>query len=136
MDERIQLLESEIRGLRNDIADLTSHVDTSNVRKRKAEKIPCKGITGRGLQCGNNAIENSEYCKMHGERSQKPQKVRRVTGPKPKKVQPEHCHGIGCATETCDLCQTHGNALDPELPNEKFIGQDEIVFKALRDLSM
>ena len=38
-----------------------------------------------------------------------------------KKVQPEHRHGPG---EVCMLCETHGDVLDPELPEAMFEGPE------------
>jgi len=75
----------------------------------------CKGVTGKGGPCRNKSVPGGEYCRMHGEKPEKPVKV-----PKPKKVrkvQPEHTHGDG---EVCILCSTHGDVLDPGLPNEMF----------------
>jgi len=84
--------------------------------------ITCQGVTGKGTQCRNRAVPGGEYCRMHGERAPKPERVQRVKKvPKPKKVQPEHMHGIG---EFCMLCDTHGDVLDPILPDAIFEGPD------------
>lgn len=75
----------------------------------------CKGVTGKGGPCRNKSAPGSEYCRMHGEKPEKPTKI-----PKPKKVrkvQPEHTHGDG---QMCILCSTHGDVLNPGLPDEVF----------------
>jgi hypothetical protein len=80
----------------------------------------CEGVTGKGTQCRNRASPDSCYCRMHGERDPKPPRVekpKRVM--KPKKVQPEHNH---CGGGMCMLCDTHGDVLDPGLPDVEFEG--------------
>jgi len=80
----------------------------------------CEGVTGKGTQCRNRASPDSCYCRMHsGERRGVPkvEKPKRVM--KPKKVQPEHRHLPG---EVCMLCETHGDVLDPGLPDVEFEG--------------
>jgi hypothetical protein len=59
---------------------------------------------------------------MHGERTVRPDKPKRVKKePKPKKIQPEHTHLLGeTPTEACPLCDTHGDVMDPTLPEAKF----------------
>lgn len=82
----------------------------------------CQGVTGKGTRCCNRAAPPSNYCRMHGERDPKPQRVVRPKKlAKPKKVQPEHTHGSG---EVCMLCETHGDVLDPELPDAMFEGPE------------
>ena len=86
----------------------------------------CVGVTGKGTQCRNRASPDSCYCRMHGERPPRPEKVPRVKKPpKPKKIQPEHTHGIGEIGVNCPLCETHGNVWDPTLTDCCF-GGDEI----------
>ena len=82
----------------------------------------CQGVTGKGTQCCNRAVLNTNYCRMHGERDPKPQRVVRPKKmAKLKKVQPEHRHGPG---EVCMLCETHGDVLDPGLPEAMFEGPE------------
>ena len=84
----------------------------------------CKGVTGKGTPCRNRAAGDSGYCRMHGERPERPPKPVRVRAPpKPKKVQPEHTHGIGESAEGCRLCATHGDVWNPTLPNDIFCEQ-------------
>ena len=82
----------------------------------------CEGVTGKGTQCCNRASPNSRYCRMHGEREPRPVKIAKPKKlAKPKKVQPEHTHGPG---EVCMLCETHGDVLDPGLPEALFEGPE------------
>lgn len=91
------------------------------VQSLQPPSVPkCLGITGKGTVCQNKAVEGGEYCRMHnGERKGVPKvsKVKRVA--KPKKVQPEHTHEGG---GICMLCETHGDVLDPGLPDVEFEG--------------
>jgi hypothetical protein len=53
--------------------------------------------------------------------------------PKMKKVQPEHTHPIGEEpTQPCPLCETHGDVMDPGLPDADFEGPD--ITERLREL--
>ena len=125
-----QELLQYVYGLRDEITKLKSELEVGRPipRKRKAEKVPCKGLTSKGTPCRNNALCGSEYCKMHGENRTGPEKVKKVpktTTPKPKKVVPEHCHPCGVYSPTCPLCQSHGDVLNSNLPREEFIGEDD-----------
>lgn len=112
MDEILELL----RGLRADVDAL-----------KRGEKVVCCGVTGKGTPCRNRAVAGGEFCRMH-DRESAPPKERPVRVPKqakPKKVQPEHTHGLGEVPETpCPLCETHGDVLNPELPGASFVGDD------------
>ena len=111
-----QILE-ELRELRQIIATLQP-TPTPETRV-------CEGVTGKGTQCKNRASPDSCYCRMHGERSARPPKVvkaKKVT--KPKKVQPEHTHGVGEIDVNCALCATHGDVWNPGLTACRFIGQE------------
>jgi hypothetical protein len=125
-------LLSYVHSLRDEIEKLKSELEIRPPPKKRRvveERIQCKGATSKGGPCRNNALCGSEYCKMHGEnntRPEKPKKEPKVTTPKPKKVIPEHCHACGVSPATeCQLCQTHGDVLDPNLPREDFVGEDD-----------
>lgn len=129
MEAHIKQILNEIQTLRNEITDLKSQVDDrphkTYVKKRKIEKVRCKGITGRGTPCQNGAVEGLDHCRMHGERPVKPEKPKKFPRKalKMKKIQPEHTHPIGVApTGTCPLCQTHGDVLDPNLVSMGLVG--------------
>ena len=82
-----------LQELRREVEQLKS---VHRPRPAKVPKVPCKGVTGKGTACRNSAQPGHEYCRMHGERPPKPEKPKRAKKePKPKKIQPEHTHGIG-----------------------------------------
>ena len=117
MDAHLKEILEEIQTLRNEITELKSQVDDSvrkpRMKKTKIEKVCCKGVTGKGTQCQNSAVEGTEHCRMHGDRPPKPEKPKRVPrgSVKMKKVQPEHSHGIGELCGVCRLCETHGDVV-------------------------
>jgi hypothetical protein len=111
---------SAIQSLRQEI---------SSLKGGEKERVICEGITGKGTPCNNRATPGSKCCKMHsGTRvvvEKKEKKKREKKDVKPKKIQPEHMHGIGeIPSEPCELCLMHGDVLDPELPNAGFEGDD------------
>ena len=87
---------------------------------KSTRKQPCQGVTGKGTPCRNGALPGCAHCRMHS-REPKPPKVARVRKePKPKKTIPEHTHPIGETDPQCALCQTHGDCMDPTLPDHHF----------------
>ena len=112
MTDLTQIL-AELRELR----EIVKALQPSSLPTKK-----CEGVTGKGTQCGNRASPGSCYCRMHGEREPRPVKEPKPKKlAKPKKVQPEHTHGLG---EVCMLCDTHGDVLDPGLPEAMFEGPE------------
>ena len=109
----------EIKALRAEVAALTlSHPHVV------CDVPKCKGVTGKGTVCRNGAVPGTDYCRMHDEkvdRPERPKKVKKVI--KPKKIQPEHTHALGeMPIDICPLCETHGNVLDPLLTECGFVG--------------
>ena len=104
-------------------------------RVPKPPRTPCIGVTGKGTACRNSAQPGHEYCRMHGERPVRPEKPKKVKKePKPKKIQPEHTHELGETCQgTCPLCDTHGDVMDPTLPESQF-ESDENIEDRLRKL--
>ena len=87
---------------------------------KSTRKQPCQGVTGKGTPCRNGALPGCTHCRMHS-REPRPPKVARVRKePKPKKTIPEHTHHIGETDPQCALCQTHGDCMDPTLPDHHF----------------
>ena len=127
MDDIIETL----RIIRSDIEQL------KRMHKSTPSKVICKGVTGKGTPCRNGVFGDLEYCKMHNrvEKLDIPKIMKRVPKEKKmKKVQPEHNHELGIEpTETCILCETHGDVLDPSLPSRNFEG-DEGLEERLRIL--
>ena len=105
------------------------------VRVPKVARVPCTGVTGKGTPCRNSAQPGHEHCRMHGDRPPKEVKPKRVKKEaKPKKIQPEHTHLLGeVPMEPCPLCDTHGDVMDPTLPESEF-ESDENIEERLRVL--
>ena len=98
----------------------------------------CCGVTAKGKPCGNKCFDDGDYCKIHqkvadkaggskaetkkkkskGKEVAKGEKKSKVT----KKAVPEHTHGLveEAVIDDCELCNTHGNALNPELQEAEF----------------
>jgi hypothetical protein len=115
-------LLAEVALLRQEVATL-----------RQSRKSPCEGVTGKGTPCRNGALPGTSHCRMH---SREPKEVRVPKPrkePKPKKTIPEHSHPLGSVDPTCALCNTHGDCMDPSLPDHDFEGPDDIT-ERLREL--
>jgi len=98
-------------------------------RKPGPEKVLCKGITAKGTPCKFGACGPEGLCKKHLTQTQS--QAEGSTKPKaPKKaVKPRHEHLVEeTPLETCQVCESHGNAVIPEMPREEFeiSGADEI----------
>lgn len=121
---------SELRALRQEVQELRSSHRSTNGQSRKE---PCKGVTGKGTVCRNGALPGCDYCRMHSREPKEVKQPRQKKEPKMKKVQPEHTHGIGeVPEEPCPLCETHGDVMDPGLPDADFEGPD--ITERLREL--
>ena len=94
-------------------------------QRKKPDKVMCKGITAKGQPCKFGACGEEGLCKKHLQSQEKdPQAPRKTT-----KVQkPRHEHLVEDDPETCQVCETHGNVINPEMPREEFEikGADEI----------
>jgi hypothetical protein len=102
------------------------------------EKKICCGVTAKGVPCKNKAFESGELCRVHQKAADKPAAApkekavrkpatKKAAAKKSKKVAPEHGHALTEeAVDDCDLCQTHGNALDPALPAAEFEAVDVV----------
>ena len=113
----------ELRALRGEVGELRLRLDASSVC---VGKVICKGVTGNGTVCRNGALPGGEYCRMHGREPKVKVVKKKAKEPKKKKIQPEHTHDVGeNPTEYCKLCNSHGDGLNPNLPNEQFVYADE-----------
>jgi hypothetical protein len=109
----------ELRALRMEVVALQGQ----GPRSKAVQKTKCLGMTGKGTSCCNGAVLGTDFCKMHTDMVEKPLKVVKVPKtPKAKKIQPEHTHDIGGEVGDCELCQMHGDVVDPELPYLEFEG--------------
>lgn len=118
----------ELQEIRQENKELYVKIDALTVipvreptirKKPRAEREQCCASTAKGTQCKNKAVDDGK-CKMHinqGERTIEPKvKKQKKTKPKP----PTHNHLPGLRTAYCQLCETHGDIMDPELPNREF----------------
>jgi len=122
MDEILQ----ELRALRQEVEALKVGP--------KTRKEPCKGVTGKGTPCRNGALLGGCHCRMHSREPKEVKAPRVKKEPKRKKIQPEHSHGIGEVSDgPCPLCDTHGDVMDPDLPDADFEGGDDLT-ERLREL--
>lgn len=110
----LQSLLAEVTQLRQEVATL---------KQSSSKKPPCQGVTGKGTPCRNGALTGGTYCRMHSREPKPPKVARARKDPKPKKTIPEHTHPIGHHDPHCVLCQTHGDCMDPTLPDHMFEGE-------------
>ena len=101
-------------------------------RSRAPAKIPCKGTTAKGGECRNKCMPGSEYCRMHDGKPPPAPKVPKEKKTKPKRVQPEHVHDD--PNVSCELCESHGDATNAEMPEETFESADGDKSERLRAL--
>ena len=99
--------------------------------------LKCTSVTAKGKPCSLNAVAGGCMCRVHLKSAEKPAAPKAAprppppsgpaTGPikKPKKVkkteQPKHTHDLDDEThDDCELCQTHGSAMDNTDDEEEF----------------
>jgi len=99
-------------------------------KQPRAERQQCCGITAKGTQCKNKAVENGR-CKMHLNQSQDQPSTSQPKQKKQKKKKappPTHTHLPGeTPVVYCRLCETHGDILDPTLPDRRFVLSETII---------
>jgi len=120
-NKELQEIRKENKELHDEIGALTAiPVCGPTIRKKpRAEREQCCALTAKGTQCKNKAVDDGK-CKMHinqGEKTIEP-KIKKQKKIKPKP--PTHNHLPGLRTAYCQLCETHGDIMDPELPNREF----------------
>jgi hypothetical protein len=121
---------TELRALRQEVAELRAAPKIPSSRKD-----PCQGVTGKGTPCRNGALPGTCHCRMHSREPKEAKVPRQKKEPKVKKVIPEHTHPIGEPAPlgtVCPLCETHGDCMDPSLPDADFEGPD--ITERLREL--
>jgi hypothetical protein len=111
----------------------------------------CQAKTAKGDECPRKCCADSdEFCVTHLKQSQKPKaepKAKAKAEPKAKaskkvkvaKRVAEHNHDLGekideSVSDNCELCQTHGNTLDPELVDEDFEGISDDMQSRLQEI--
>lgn len=113
---------------------LTLKVDALTAARPGVPKIPCKGTTAKGTPCRNRCLPDSEFCRMHRDRPApvpKPPKEKK-TKAKTKKPAPEHVHDQ--PGTSCQLCESHGDVTNPDMPEDEFEPVDSDLSTRLREL--
>jgi len=126
---KIQVTMTTLEQLVAEVADLRLQLQ----QLQKQKKSPCQGVTGKGTPCRNGALPGTSHCRMHSREPKEVKAPRPKKEPKPKKTIPEHTHPIDSPDPTCALCNTHGDCMDPSLPDHDFDGPDDIT-ERLREL--
>ena len=113
-------------------------------KEAKKEVATCQAKTAKGDDCPRKCCADSdEFCVTHLKQSQKPKvdkKVeKKVKAPKKEKKIAEHNHVLSekideSVADNCELCQSHGNTLDPELVDEDFEGVSEDMQSRLQEI--
>ena len=95
----------------------------------KEPKIECSAMTAKGHKCTKPCVPGETCCTLHIKMHEKqkcipvptePKKKRPILKKKKKEV-PLHNHKPGeLPTETCELCETHGDIFDPDMPDSEF----------------
>jgi hypothetical protein len=116
--------------------------------KAKKEVPKCQAKTAKGEDCPRKCCADSdEFCATHLKQSQKPKAEpkkaeKKAKAPKKSKAEKkvaEHNHVLNekieeSVSENCELCQTHGNTLDPELVEEDFEGVSDDMQSRLQEI--
>jgi hypothetical protein len=114
----------------------------------KKEVPKCQAKTAKGEDCPRKCCADSdEFCATHLKQSLKPKAEpkkaeKKAKAPKKAKVEKkvaEHNHVPSekideSVSDNCELCQTHGNTLDPELIDEDFEGVSDDMQSRLQEI--
>lgn len=104
-----------------------------------APSTKCTAKTAKGKPCSLNALPGTCMCRVHANKAAEPEEppppqaavVEEEQTPPPKKkaaakkkkaateAPPVHTHTLDAENEACELCHTHGNALDDENGGEE-----------------
>ena len=93
--------------------------------KEPKAKQCCTAQTSKKEPCKFSALKGEVFCKRHLKQSlgeEEPKEPKAKKAPKPKEhkkaaTQPMHTHPLSETGEACDLCESHGNALDQAEPD-------------------
>jgi len=124
---------------------------TTKAKEAKPVVPKCQAKTAKGDECPRKCCADSdEFCVTHLKQSQKPKaepKAKAKAEPKAKaskkvkvaKRVAEHNHDLSekideSVSDNCELCQTHGNTLDPELVDEDFEGVSDDMQSRLQEI--
>jgi len=122
------------------VAELTAVFGTMCVDFAKSFKAPepgilafkvpattskCEGITAKGSACSRNACADSKFCKIHSKEKVPKKEKKEPKKKEPKPPPPTHNHEIGETSESCDLCDLHGDIATPAV--------NDVVFEPTED---
>jgi hypothetical protein len=134
--DEVKILRVENRQLHEEVKTIREEITPKKrMPKQKVpiEKCICKTI--KGTPCKNGRLPGRDMCAKHvgmtdesvaapipstSAVAHKKPKVKKVTT---KKVIPVHNHPIGEPPRDgviCELCETHGDLLDPDMPDADF----------------
>ena len=112
------------------LRDKIEHMEKPKPIAKKPSKVPkepkieCSAMTAKGHKCTKPCVPGETYCTLHTKMNNKPPvepKKKRPILKKKKKEVPLHNHKPGeLPTETCELCETHGDIFDPGMPDSEF----------------
>jgi len=92
----------------------------------KEPKVVCSMMTAKGNQCTKPCIQGETCCTLHMKMRDKKSNTEQTVKKRPvlkkkKKDVPVHNHKPGeTPIETCELCETHGDIFDPDMPDTEF----------------
>ena len=125
--EKVTKIEEENKCLREKIEHLEKPIPIQGKKKEKVPKEPkieCSAMTAKGHKCTKPCVPGETCCTLHTKMNNKPPvepKKKRPILKKKKKEVPVHNHKPGeLPTETCELCETHGDIFDPDMPDSEF----------------
>lgn len=105
-------------------------------QKNKPDKVCCKGVTAKGQPCKFAALQDG-FCKKHSEMNNK-EGGSGAPKAKAKTPKPRHTHLTEEEPmETCQVCESQGNVIQPEMPRQdwEIQGEDEIKARLARMLA-
>ena len=142
--EKVSKVEEENKYLREKMEMVHELVNTNKVLLEKIEalekpkpkktmvpvtkepKVVCSMTTAKGNQCTKPCIQGETCCTLHMKMRDKKSNTEQTVKKRPvlkkkKKDVPVHNHKPGeTPTETCELCETHGDIFDPDMPDTEF----------------
>lgn len=134
-----------LMGMNKVLVEEIESLKKPKVKKPKpdlVERVRCKCLTKKGEQCRKFCIEGHDTCKQHAKIQtesttkndslsddtdksppDKPDGRKRKVPVKRKVAPPVHNHKPGeTPDEPCELCNSHGDVFDTEMPDEEFSG--------------
>jgi len=82
----------------------------------KGDKVMCSATTAKGTQCSKCSVKGEVFCSIHLKKNATKNDPVEKKKKKETKVVPMHNHAPGKKEDgkACDLCDTHGDVMDPK----------------------